>query len=119
MAVGAVRDRSRIRFYRFRAAQVYLRCLFIRTTKAMPSPQVTQMEKEPAALSHTPRAAGVCNATSFTSPKIIGLASPAACKLHTTLVQELRARDFSTDADNSALIVNNEISAASDRRRIK
>jgi hypothetical protein len=32
--------------------------------------------------------------------------------LHTTLVLELSSPDFSTEAGNSALIVNNEISAA-------
>jgi hypothetical protein len=40
-----------------------------------------------------------------------GAASPFACHLHTTLVLERRTPDFSTGAGNSALIVNNEISA--------
>src|SRR4051812_2376494 len=48
-----------------------------------------------------------------------GLCESAARDLHTTLVLERRARDFSTDAYNSALIVNNEISADSEWSRIK
>lgn len=46
-----------------------------------------------------------------------GFASPAACKLHTTLVLWQQAPDFSTDAGNSALIAANEISATPESPR--
>jgi hypothetical protein len=119
MAIGAVKDRCRIRFYRSRAMQVYLPCLSLPMTKAVAWRRVKHAAWEPAALSHTPRFQCVQRNIPAPCPEMIGAQRAAACILHTTLVQEPPACDFSTDAGNSALIVNNEISAASKRRRIR
>ena len=113
VANGPQKHRCRIRFYRFHVGQVYLPGPIMPRRKRWRAGKLRTWQRNLRRYLTPPRFQCVQRNISRHAFEIIGKQRPdesVARNLHTTLVLELRACDFSTDAGNSALIVNNEIS---------
>jgi hypothetical protein len=102
--------------YRSRTERVYLPRRAVQIKKSSTKEQVKVAKMEPAALLRTLALisdVNVCSAI-FSAESDDGSQwrTRAAADLHTTLVLEREAPDFSTDAGNSALIIKRNLRCA-------